>query len=134
MKKEFFAPRVSADTKAFWEGCKEHKLLIQKCTDCGKTRWPAAYLCPHCLSEQAELAEMGPEATVHSFVVFRKPFHPSLEETLPYIVATVDLDEDVRIVSNIVGCEPGDVHCGDKVELAWADGETYTRPVFKLKG
>lgn len=131
MADTYFAPRVSADTAAFWQGCKEHRLLLQRCCDCGHLRWPAAYLCPDCLSERAEQVEVGPEATIYSFVVFHKPFHPSLKEKLPYVVATIDIG-GARLVSNIVGCDPSEIHCGDRVRLAWSDAEDHTRPVFEL--
>ena len=59
-KLDFFAPRISADTKMFWEGCKEHKLEIQRCKKCGKLRWPAAFLCPDCLTD-----DMYENASLH---------------------------------------------------------------------
>ena len=39
---EFFEPRISADTKAYWDGCREHKLMGQKCKACGRLRIPAS--------------------------------------------------------------------------------------------
>lgn len=132
MDATFFEPRISADTKAFWDACREHRLAFQKCSVCGTTRWPAAYLCPNCLSEKFTMAELPQEGVVESFVVFQKPFHPSLKETVPYVTATVDLADGVRIVTNIVNSEPENIRCGARVRLVWADSETYTRPIFEL--
>ncbi len=130
---DFFAPRVSADTAAFWQGCKEHKLVIQKCKACGKLRWPAAYLCPACLSGDTELVELSGNGEIYSYELFQKAFHPSLEDKVPYLVAAIDLDEGVRLVSNLVDCTVDEVRCGAPVQLRWADGEGYSRPVFILK-
>ena len=128
----FFTPRISADTKAFWDACREHKLAFQKCSVCGTVRWPAGYLCPECLSEQLTMTELPQEGAVESFIVFQKPFHPSLQETVPYITATVNLADGVRIVTNIVNSNPDKVRCGARVRLIWIDSETYTRPAAEL--
>ena len=37
----------------------------------------------------------------------------------PYCVALVDLDEGVRMLTNVVGCPPGDVHSGMSVTVTW---------------
>ena len=105
-KLDFFAPRISADTKMFWEGCKEHKLEIQRCKKCGKLRWPAAFLCPDCLSSETEMQEMSGDGTLYSYVTFQKAFHPSVQDKVPYTVGVVELEGGVRIISNIVDCEP----------------------------
>lgn len=130
---DFFEPRISADTKEFWEGCRAHELRIQKCKSCGRLRWPAGRFCPDCLSEETELAVLPPEGTIYSYVIMEKPFHPSLKEKVPYVVAAVDVAEDVRILVNMFDCEPENIHCGDTVEIDFLDSETYSRPVAKYK-
>lgn len=131
-KLDFFAPRISADTKMFWEGCKEHKLEIQRCKKCGKLRWPAAFLCPDCLSSEAEMQEMSGEGTLYSYVTFQKAFHPSVQDKVPYTVGVVELEGGVRIISNIVDCEPEQLACNKRVKMKWMDCEEYTKPVFEL--
>ncbi len=131
---DFFEPRISADTAAFWAGCREHKLMIQRCKDCGRLRWPASYVCPDCLSSETELVELPPEGTLYSYVVMQKPFHPSLADKVPYIVAAVDVAEGVRILANIFDCDPSTLHCGDAVSIDWCDCETYSRPIARKKG
>ena len=131
-KLDFFAPRISADTKMFWEGCKEHKLEIQRCKKCGKLRWPAAFLCPDCLSSETEMQEMSGDGTLYSYVTFQKAFHPSVQDKVPYTVGVVELEGGVRIISNIVDCEPEQLACNKKVKMKWMDCEEYTKPVFEL--
>lgn len=131
---DFFEPRISADTAAFWEGCKAHELRFQRCSQCGKIRWPAAYLCPDCLSSEAEQITLPPEGVIYSYVVMRKPFHPSLADKVPYIVAAVDVADGVRILTNMFDCAPEDIRCGAAVRIDWCDSETYSRPIAKLKG
>ena len=123
-KLDFFAPRISADTKTFWEGCKEQK--------CGKLRWPAAFLCPDCLSSETEMQEMSGEGTLYSYVTFQKAFHPSVQDKVPYTVGVIEMEGGVRIISNIVDCEPEQLACNKKVKMKWMDCEEYTKPVFEL--
>lgn len=132
MGKTFFEPRISCDTAAFWNGCREHKLVMQQCNCCGTLRWPAGVLCPKCLSDDTRLKEISQQGTVYSYVVFRKAFHPSLQDKLPYIVATIDLDDGVRLVSNIVNCEVDKIKCGDRVEAVWEN--ELPVPNFKRLG
>lgn len=130
MDAAFFAPRVSGDTRFFWENCAEHRLTVQKCKKCGNLRWPAAYLCPECLSEETEIVELPQEGILYSFVVMQRPFHPEVADKLPYLVAEVDFPGGVRLVSNLVDCEAGELKCGQKVRFAWRDSSAYTSPVF----
>ena len=130
---EFFDPRVSADTKAFWEGCREHKLRFQRCTACGKVRWPAGHLCPDCLSEEAEYVDLPAEGTLYSYIVMRRAFHPSLADKTPYAVAAVDLSGGVRILANIPMEDLSGIRCGDPVVIEWYDGENYSRPIARRK-
>jgi uncharacterized OB-fold protein len=52
----------------------------------------------------------------------------------PYCIALVDLDEGVRMMTNVVGCPPDDVHSGMAVTVTWeplSDGRQLAlfRPV-----
>ena len=44
------APAISPDTEFFWDGLREHKLLIQRCAGCGQLRHPPRPMCPNCRS------------------------------------------------------------------------------------
>lgn len=131
---DFFEPRINGDTALFWEGCKAHELRFSRCKACGKVRWPGAYLCPDCLSSEAETAVLPPEGTLYSYVIMDKPFHPSVQDKVPYVVATVDLTEGVRILANILEYDPPALRCGAPVTIEFADSETYSRPIARLKG
>lgn len=117
--KSFFSPRVINEAKPFWNSCQEYRLKFQKCSNCGHIRWPAAYVCPQCLSEEHDWVTVKEEGTLYSFVVFRREFHPALRSHIPYIVAVVDLDDGPTIQAGIVGCEPEDLQCGVRVAAVW---------------
>ena len=47
-------PKLNADTKPFWDGCRNHELRFQKCGECGHIRWPPSILCPLCYSKKTK--------------------------------------------------------------------------------
>ncbi len=124
-------PQINADNRAFWEGCRDHKLKIQKCLKCGKFRWPPAFTCPDCLSEESEWVETSGRADVYTYAVYHQAFQPGFEGDVPYVVAIIELEEGPRMMTNITGCSPENVFCGMKVEVSWDDiDENFSIPRF----
>lgn len=109
------SPATSRDTEFFWNGLRDHKLLIQRCSDCGTLRNPPRPMCGNCTSLAWETIESSGRGTVYSYVMPKHPPFPFME--YPYIVALIELDEGVRIVSNLCDIEPEDVEAGLAVEV-----------------
>ncbi|MCP9276853.1 Zn-ribbon domain-containing OB-fold protein [Mycolicibacterium arenosum] len=110
-------PTVSPDTEFFWNGLRNHTLLIQRCVDCGQLRQPPRPMCPHCTSLQWDTVAASGRGTVHSYVMPQYPPMPFME--YPYIVALVDLEEGVRLVSNLIDIAPDAVEVGMPVEVCY---------------
>ena len=113
------APSMTADTQFFWDGVKEHRLLIQRCAACGTLRHPPRPMCPHCRALEWDTFEASGRGTVFSFVIPHHPPLPGFEE--PYVVALVDLEEGTRLVTNVVGVAPEAVTVGMKVCVQYGD-------------
>lgn len=111
------APTISPDTAFFWNGLREHKLLIQRCSGCGALRNPPRPMCPKCRSLEWDTIESSGRGIVYSYVMPHQPRFPFFE--YPYIVALVELDEGVRLVSNLVDIEPADVTVGMPVQVCY---------------
>ena len=109
------APAISPDTEFFWNGLRERKLLIQRCAGCGALRHPPRPMCPQCRSLDWKAIESSGRGTVYSYVMPHEPRFPFFD--YPYIVALVELDEGVRLVSNLCGIDPADVTVGMPVEV-----------------
>ena len=86
----------------FWDGAREGELRFQHCADCGFVRWPAAGVCPECLSRTAEWKAVEPVGTVWSYVVYHRSYSKSAPP-LPYNVALVELDCGVRLITTLAG-------------------------------
>ena len=123
------APSMTADSQFFWDGVREHRLLIQRCARCGALRHPPRPMCPECHSLEWDAVEASGRGTVYSFVIPHHPPLPWFPE--PYVVALVDLEEGTRLVTNIVGAAPGDVTIGMPVEVRFEhfDGDLVL-PLF----
>jgi len=125
-------PTPDADSKPFWEGCRDHKLRFQKCTACGEVRWPPSILCPRCHSQDTQWIESSGRGTIYTFVVYHQAFHPAFKEKLPYVVAVVQLEEGPMMITNIVGCPPESLECEMAVQVAWDDvSEEFSLPKFQ---
>ncbi|MBL1096354.1 bifunctional MaoC family dehydratase N-terminal/OB-fold nucleic acid binding domain-containing protein [Streptomyces coffeae] len=126
-------PVVNRDNAGFWEGVAEHRLLLQRCTDCGTLRFPWLPGCGRCGSPEWETAEASGRGTVFSHVVMHHPPFPAFDP--PYAVGLIELAEGVRMVSGITGVPYDKVRIGMPVELEFlrvddAKG-TMELPVFR---
>lgn len=109
------APTITPDTRFFWDGAKDHKLLIQRCAACAALRHPPRPMCPHCNSLDWDTVESSGTGTLFSFVMPQHPQFPWFEPG--YIVALIDLEEGTRLVSNLVGIAPEEATIGMAVEV-----------------
>jgi hypothetical protein len=104
----------------FWRAASEERLLIQQCGDCGGKQFVPRSWCSYCGADEVEWIESAGDGEVYSFTVIRRaPAYPAFEEEIPYVVAYVELDEGVRVCTNVVGCEPEDVEIGTPVSVTF---------------
>ncbi len=124
------APVVTDDSAIFWDGAGEHRLVGQRCGGCGILRHPPRPICPHCHSLQFEPAELSGRGTLYSYAVLHHPQHPAFD--YPVLAALVDLDEGIRLVSNLVDIDPADIRIGMRLEVDFAPtAEGRSVPVFR---
>ncbi len=116
-------PGVDWETRAYWEGCGRHELILQRCRSCGTLQHRPRALCVSCLSDEIEHFPASGRGTVYSFTVTHQNQAPGFREALPYVLAYVELEEGVRLLTNIVGCSPKDVRIGLPVEVEYAQLE-----------
>ncbi len=109
------APSMTADSQFFWDGAKEHRLLIQRCGRCDALRHPPRPMCPQCHSLDWDTVEASGRGTVYSFVMPHHPPLPWFPE--PYVVAIVELVEGTRLVTNLVDVAPEAVSIGMPVTV-----------------
>jgi len=121
-------PCPTPASQPFWEGCKRHELLIQTCQECGHKQWFPRMLCGKCMSENLGWAKASGKAKVYSYTIIHRPPVPDIKFLVPYVLALVELDEGIRLLSNIVGCNHQDVRIGLPVQVDFE----YVSPEISL--
>lgn len=128
-------PQIQPFTKAFWEGTKERKLLIQTCGDCGAQIFFPRRQCPKCWSSNLGWKQASGRGKVFAFSVTYEGVEAAFREDLPIVLAWVDLEEGIRMQTNLVDCEPEDVAIGQDVEVVYTDvTDEITLPYFRPVG
>jgi len=129
-------PDMRPEGTRFWAGTKEHKFLLP--TDAnGKPFWYPRALVPGTL-DPVEWVEAAGTGEVYTYSIHYIGPSKAYKGDPPHIVALVDLDEGVRVMSNIVKDEPGypsldpdDVSIGMKVRVVFDDvTDEITLPKF----
>ena len=119
-------------TTGFWDAARNHILVVQRCDDCHRYRHYPQYLCPACLSPNWTWSRVSGRGHVYSFTVTHQAFSPSWAPRLPYAVATIELDEGVRMLSDLPDDDVDDVAIGRAVEVFFDDVGDITLPRFRL--
>jgi uncharacterized OB-fold protein len=129
--KPFLPPTETG--RFFWDAAKEHRLVVQRCDECGYyVHWPQL-LCPHCHSERLSPAEVSGKGTVYSFTIVHHVFHPGFASDVPYSLAIIELEEQpgLRLLANVVDCPNDALYIGMPVEVTFEDRDGYTLPQFR---
>jgi uncharacterized OB-fold protein len=122
-------PVPSRDDEYFWRAARESRLVARRCLECGALQHPPAPMCPHCQSLNFAVEDLSGRGVIHSWIVSR---HPSTPDSDSRIVAVVDLEEGIRMVSNIAA-EPGTaVRTGMAVSVTFERFGDVTLPQFVI--
>lgn len=125
-------PAVTEDGAPYWEACRHGQLKLQRCGACGHVRFPPSVLCPRCLAEETQWVALSGRGTIYSFIIVHRPQHPAFFGDVPYNVAIVELDEGVRLHTNIVDCRNEDLRIGLPVEVVFEKvNDEVTLPKFR---
>lgn len=130
-KIERIRPVENYDSKHYWQGLRDGKLLIQKCDVCATHRHPPQPMCERCQSLNWSSTESNGKGTIHSFTVMHYPEIPPFD--YPNAIVLVDLNEGVRITSQLAGVEPDEIKIGSAVTAHITEvQEGLSLPIFKL--
>jgi uncharacterized OB-fold protein len=126
-------PAVTEDGAPYWDGCRQGELRAQRCSACHRHRWPPSILCPHCLADGGEWVKLSGRGTIYSFIVVHRPQHPAFFDDVPYNVAIVELEEGIRLHTNIIDHPADKLAVGLPVEVVFTKvNDEVTLPRFKI--
>ncbi len=120
-----FLPRITDDSRPFWDGIKEGRFQGRRCRPCGELYFPPHMICPFCFGTELEWVTLSGHGTLYAFTrmwAVPKPFR----SRVPYNVGVVDLDEGLRVFAKIQGAYE-DLTIGARVEFVpeLLAGEVY---------
>ena len=128
-------PQPHVDYEQFWLGCREHKLVIQRCTDCGWYRHYPRPVCPKCQSWNSGWSQVSGKGKIWSWTVIHQALDPAVADQLPYNLVEIELIEQdgLRLTSNLINCKSDEIEIGMPVEVVFEEiNSDILLPRFKL--
>ena len=112
-------PEITDRNRHFWQGGRDGELRFQRCRACGYYLHPPNVVCPKCLSKDIGVEPVSGRAEVIAVTVNHQQWMPGLEA--PFVLAIVVLPEqdDLRLTTNIVNCDPESVTIGMPVQVTF---------------
>ena len=126
-------PNPGGTSAEFWKAAGEDRLALPYCTACAAYQWPVRAGCARCGAPLAWRDASG-RGTLVTWSIVNRAVNPDLKDAAPYVVAFVELDEGVRLFTNIVDAEPAALRAGLRVRARFeaALDEATRVPVFAL--
>jgi len=128
-------PELEGFTKDFYEGCQRGELLFQCCGGCGSWRHVPRELCAECGSWDWEWKASSGRGKVFTWTVVTRALHPAFAEDVPLAAVVVELEEGVRLLSQIIDCSPDELEMEMPVEVTFEPvSNDVTLPKFRRAG
>lgn len=121
-----------SDSRPYWEGLAQGELRIQRCNACAKAVFYPRALCPHCYADQLSWIVASGKGTIYSYTVAHQAFGPFAAD-VPFVVALIELEEGVRMMSRLLDAPRERVTIGAAVRVTFEKvEEDLTLPYFRL--
>lgn len=114
-------PAIEPDNAPFWQGCREHRLLLPTCRACGKAHLPPGPVCPFCFADEIEWRSASGRGRISTWTRVHKAWFPAFADEVPYNVVQVELDEGPRLTSQLVGAARAPIAIGARVEAVFKE-------------
>ena len=126
-------PQTQLDEE-FWAHCAEERLCFQACQSCDTWRHLPRIMCASCGSPDWEWRESSGRGRLYSWTVTHQAMMPQFAPQVPYIVAVVELEEGVRMISHLRGIDPAELELNLRVELEFKRlNDDVVLPMFLVK-
>lgn len=111
-------PAVNVETQPFWSAATEGRLVLARCDRCESVIWYPRQFCPRCHTTDVSWFDASGRGHVYSFTIVRQA-PPPWRDSLPYVIAYVELDEGPRVLTNIVDVDVREVVVGAEVRVVF---------------
>ena len=104
-------PPHAALVDAYLSSLANGRITSWSCRRCARARIPVLTSCPWCGERSApEVHASSGTGTVWSFCTFHKSYLADFDP--PYVVAVIELNNGVRLISALSLASPGDIYIG----------------------
>ena len=125
-------PELDGLHKEFYDHCKRHALHFQRCGDCQTWRHVPREMCPECGSWNWSWEVSSGRGRVFTWTVVARPMHPAFANACPYAPVVVEMEEGVRLLSEVADVAPEDLEIDMEVRVHYDDvTREVTLPKFK---
>lgn len=127
-------PIPQPESEFYWQKAREHELWLPQCRECGKTYFYPRGICPGCFSRDTTWVRSSGRGTLYSFSIVHRAPAPIFRDSVPYVVAIVELEGGARLPTNLVGVDPDPekVRIGMAVEVVFDDvADAIALPKFR---
>ena len=118
-------------TEPFWQAAEAGDLLVPKCGDCGRFRWPPGPFCPGCRSQATVWVPPGP-ARLYSFTVVRQPNPDDGTRTVAPALVEFPQADGIRMTAAVIDASIDRLAIGAGLVLGWSQAMNGKVPVFRL--
>ena len=80
-----------------FRAARQHKLVVQKCNECGMLRGHPGRACPFCTSLSWEWREVSGKGVIYSYQIVPQAIQPAFRDWLPYPGVLIELDEQRQV-------------------------------------
>ena len=126
-------PLSTPANEPYWQGLREHRLLVQRCGGCGKLRHYPRPMCDACYAMDYAWQEIEGKGSVYSWAVTHHPFHPAFKREVPYVTVTAELSDGIRMQAPLADKDASRLALGAAVVVEFVDVDTtLTVPALRL--
>lgn len=126
------APIPTEHSLPYWQSARNGALALLRCEDCGRWIHYVKLQCPNCGSRMLSWSPSSGKGKLYSYSVLHRAASPLFKDKVPYVLAIIELDEGIKIMSHLVGCDPEQVRVGMEVETVFGEiDEQRAVPYFQ---
>ena len=124
-------PALQGLTEEFYAWCRKGELRFQRC-QCGGWRHVPREICARCGSPTWSWERASGRGRIFTWTVAARAMHPAFVDNAPYAPVVVEMEEGVRLVSQMVDCAPDALTIDMAVEVVFvAMTPEVTLPKFR---
>lgn len=101
--------QVTAVTAPFWDALAQGRFIASHCADCNYLAFPPKGSCPGCAGNNMGWRDLSGKGVLYSHTTVHSA--PPVFGDKPFQVAIVDLEEGIRLVTNLTDCEQASLDC-----------------------